>query len=342
MLLERVMNIYKQKEYIINILKSDKIFDKEILNKIENLVNRDNTIEKELIELIKKSNIPEKHAKIISNKAYEYFNNANNFHKYLKNKTLSLSSINETLISLLSETKINSEFIKWLIQYNWASSPAMGKGEIALSLLLKDASKSTSGGDIIVNNQIVEVKGAGGRLKGQSGYGSGIYGSKEFENGFNNLLKKLSKDITLKNVIPKAGGTEYNFNNKNWISNEIAPELISISNGKIKSSDIIKIYENAIKALFIDMNVNWVSSHIKNDGKINDKKIFIERFCIESIKYYMNHDGFNIIILLHPSSGKIGVITDPENAFDIIKIKTTPSFSSAAGPQGMAFAIDLK
>jgi len=333
-----------QIDRIIQVLKGPpyKLFDNVILDKIENLVNRDSDIEKSIIDLIVKSGIPSNKAEEISDKALSY-PGAEKFANYLKKRSLTLKSINgKTISSVLSKTGIDNNFLSWLIQYTWPASPSIGRGEVALALLLKNGTKAADKGDIKVGGIEVEVKGAGGRLKGQHGYGTGLAGAQAFETELKKLAKKLPKEIALKNNIPPSGGTEYNPTGNNWAIDRIGSEMILVSKGKITSTDIVKVWKKGLNAVFLNMNTGWIKSHIDNAGKIKNRDKFVKDFGINTIEYYMSQEGFGAIALLHPSSGKMALVTDPKNAYSSIKIKAPPSFSAKAGSQGATFAIDVK
>ena len=62
---------------------------------------------------------------------------------------------------------------KKLFIWSWKSTPSTGRGEVWLSLMLKDGKRPTSSqkGDMMINKAEWEVKGDGARIAGQKGFG---------------------------------------------------------------------------------------------------------------------------------------------------------------------------
>jgi len=124
--------------------------------------------------------------------------------------------------------------------------------------LLSGGSKAGKG-DVDVDGMEVEVKGDGGRIKGQKGYSMGMEAGRYMYDATKNALSKMhpkKRPIKIE-TIPEPGTAAYNFSKKNPESNffiSLAP--IFVQNGILKKADIVKIIQNSLKRVFHGMNVD--------------------------------------------------------------------------------------
>ena len=93
------------------------------------------------------------------------FNLLEELNTYLKNPTVGYNDLveNNNLNTLFEPTNFPEEFINRVIAIKGSSQPALGKGEVALCVFLKDAYKSGKG-DVVVSSNLIEVKGNGAKV----------------------------------------------------------------------------------------------------------------------------------------------------------------------------------
>lgn len=334
MLLEEVQSS-DQLSMIIDRLRNKKFSD-DIIARIEALTNIDTDEYNEAKKLLIAMNIPDKYADNIVRKAYSY-KAADSFFSYIKNRTLKISEMQGTTIqSALGSSGINSDFLHWLVNYTWPKIPVMGTGEIALAILFDGGEVSLTKGDIKVDGREVEIKGSGGRLRGQKGFGIGINASKYWEKELNDIVKRLKIDVQ----IPKGGSNAYNMTVGNWFVDDIAPILIEKG---VTKNEIANMWAKGFENIFIDGDFSWVKEYINEDGTISNRAVFKEQVAKKNIEYYMEKEDIDIIMIIE-RSGKTGYITldNLDSMSDIIKISSYPSFTSSAGPQGSVIQISLK
>lgn len=198
-------------------------------------------------------------------------------YNYLKNPKITYDDLvsNNNFNTLFSETGFDNNFINKMIEIKGASQPAIGKGEVAIILFVKNASKASKGdvligaGEISINGTEIEVKGVGSKVaddKIEIGSKNIIESTKSFQNfinkygdnintkskigwssklqsGYANVgdKKEYINDVieVLKNQYPSVGSISLNdsdFANQNSFSKRIA---IIISENYLKDKDLL-------------------------------------------------------------------------------------------------------
>lgn len=264
------------------------------------------------------------------------------FTNYIQNRTLTLEQLSKSnnIISVVKTIipGITDEFILWLINYSWPSTPSTGAGEAALIIFLKDGKKPEKG-DVGIGLLELEVKAGNGRLKGQHGYAAGFAAGKVFSESFNKYMKLLPEDNRI--TIPDAGGVDYQITKTVARPNILFKHLFD--HNVLTRQEAINIWKNAIKAVFLNMDINWIDKHIAENCTITDITAFNKDWLTAATKYYQQQEGFELIFLFN-KIGKFILIKqeDFSELWDIIKIESLPSFTSKAGSQGSAFGISIK
>tara|TARA_R110000823_G_scaffold94888_1_gene207335 strand:+ start:2350 stop:3564 length:1215 start_codon:yes stop_codon:yes gene_type:complete len=334
---------------IVTFLNSGKLFSVETVERILALARRDEQEFEETLASISGFGLSSGTAREVTEKIFSYSAaECKVIVEYLKNRSVGFSELKGAtkLTSLFSSTGINGNFLNWLAKYEWAGSPSVGKGEALLAILCKGGGKPQGKkGDVYINNQEVEVKGNSGRLKGQKGYSDGQQASKLFGKGLKDLMSKLDeKDRPIKlDKIPGAGSGSYQLgpsNIKNNALNNHAPILIKKK--VAKRSDIVKIYKEALSAVFHGMSLSWIDKQINAKGQISSINSFDKEFFLAVFDYYVKVEKMNHIIVLNPNSGAMGYIGKGMDPLSVVNIVSRPSFTSGAGSQGMTFAISAK
>jgi hypothetical protein len=341
----------KDIENIINYLTSNNIFDQNIIDQMLSLVQRDQVAYYKLIDKISDVNIDKKYAVEVADAAFS-FPNPEKFVTYIDNRSLKISSLHgKTLQSALKSTGINLDFLKWLINYQWVGSPAVGSGEAALAILLDGGSMATGAGDITVHGKPVEVKGSGGRLRGQHGFQEGLTAGRIFQKELESLIAKKYPKNAKSIAIPKAGGTEYNMTKGNWAIDKIGSFLIKNSSGNITSKDIKRIWQVGLEQMYVGIKgkalgfLKKAIDQVGSDGIVKDKATngkFKSNLLSANMQHYMDGEGFDTIIILD-RSGKLAVVQnkDVQNILSKVSISAAPSFTSKASTQGAVFQIKI-
>jgi len=317
----------------------------EIINKIYALIKRNDESYDWTIQFIKSLHLPEIAAKEITEKIFEFGEeDVEIIINYLKNRTVTLEDLKKSnhILELFKKTKINENFLMWLTNYSYQNIPAVGSGEIALVLLLNGGSKAGVG-DVTVNGLEIEVKGDGGRIKGQKGYSMGMEAGRYLSDVIKaNLTKIDPKKRPIKiEQIPEPGSNAYNFGKTNIdsnIFNMLAP--IFIENNVLKKADIVKAIQASLKRVFHGMDISWVARHVNNMGQIKNSREFIDDWFRASVKYYFDTEHFDLLVILD-RKGKLACVSKEEDPLTKLKISSVPSFTTAASVQGATFAVKV-
>ena len=232
-------------------------------------------------------------------------------------------------------------FLDKLYYFTYKSSRQIGNGEVLLTLLVKDASKSTCKGDVIINNTEIEVKADGGRLKGHIGYNSGETASKVW----NMMLLQLCTTYNLDIPVPPGGSVDYNFlSTKEALKGygyalfRIGQELIIKSGNMFTSNDLINICVTGLTSVYTELSrndFNWIEELVDSQGVIKDYVQFRTHFAAMLVEYYMSRNGIETIISIE-SSGSLNLLNARyvSRYYQYITIRQWPSFSSGAGNFG--------
>jgi hypothetical protein len=181
-------------------------------------------------------------------------------HEYLKNPKVSYDDLlnNDNLNSLFSNTGFSDDFINKMISIKGSAQPAVGKGEVAIILFVKDAVKASKG-DVLINGKEIEVKGSVAKVVGKDievGSKDFILAIPEFQN-FSNKYKD--------NIVQNGGwlvrlySGYSNVNNKQEYINDVISILQiiypTVKNIKLESSDFSALNNLSKKiALFTSLD----------------------------------------------------------------------------------------
>jgi hypothetical protein len=336
---------------ILNYLNSGKIFDDKVIEQMYALAARDQVVYDDTLLRIKSLGFPDSPANEIVEKMFQYPDNIKHMVNYVKkgNRTVTSKDLKgaTNFHNVMAKSKFPTSFLDFIITYNWTQSPAAGKGEAALALLTKGAAKPKKG-DISIGGKIVEVKGDLGRVKGHgAGYGEGKIGAQIQKKSLQVLVDKLDPSIIKKEkiAVPHVNDSRNlyqmginSYAKQNYVY-KISPILIK---EKVASkSDFIKIYKEAIQAVFLRMNVSWISGFINNKGQIGNMRGFLDAWFRAAWKYYFSLEKMGALIVL-TKTGELRYMEPGDDPLKKVKYTSTPSFTDKAGSQGYAFQIDIK
>lgn len=277
-------------------------------------------------------------------------NDLSTFVNYINNRTITLSSLiggisdaNQINASIGIPSKISPSFYG----FKWVTSPPMGPGEVWLSTILAGGKRPTSSekGDVMVGSVELEVKGPGGRIIGQSGYGD----AKQMRTGFFNAMQKIATNLGIANFTPIDSGKD-NY----WNIGDKAPgleenlKLISKLNRGFSSKDIAMVSTELVsvyQVYLLNLNISQYSAvltqAIGKDGSVNSKAWHAEILPM-FFEYYQGIELFNYIAFTG-DNGKFLIIESDlfRDSFNkgLITIKAKPSFTNLAGTQGGTYAI---
>lgn len=300
------------------------------------------------------------------------------FAAYLNNRSITATAFSSptSMLNVFKQTGLSPSAIERLSMYRWPSTPVIGGAEVLLAVLLKNGARPASGqaGDLIVGNQIFEVKGRNARLKGQNGYGSPKAARDGWKQGYLEISKEY-QNISLSGGA-KAGNDYLNIQlpnspseygsdqSKGWISIlenanrqyiEFLKDIESIEVLKQKlafaiGSGFAAVYDNMAATDFA-----WVADMIDDDGKISRRE-FYKQFAILSFEYYINSvtekpDMFVITNMTEgtkkPKLENANILIFPSTREGFAKHVLTdigislPSFSDSAGVQGTTIGLNL-
>lgn len=340
-------------EDIIRILKEKgNLLKEKIIKQIYLLISKDSKVEEAIIKFLISIGIPEKYANFLTDEVLKY-DNSGEFAKYIEKRDVSIKLLMNkkiNLVDVFSAKGINKQFLEFLITYRWPSTPAIGPAELALAILLDKARRPSSkeAGDLRIENEPIEIKGTGGRLRGQKGFGDGRAFKKNITTAFSLLTKKFKiNNVDLHTDISGVDDTFWNFTGNNWGAEKVAMDIIANApKGKINSSEIANCVASGIVGIFQKMNEKEVSKriepYIKKTGEF-DRQGFLKEFAIINFEYYCSQEDFNIMILAD-DKGNIFAFNKNDFAQHLGKniLVATPNFGDKAGSQGVVFSIKMK
>ena len=343
---EMAMQGFKTKiQEIVKFLMSEKVFAGETIDTILNLVKRDEEEYLDTIDKISSFGMQAKHTKEIVDKIFSYSEQeVKVIVEYLKNRSVGMGKLKgaTSIKALFGSTGINGNFLDWINNYTYAATPAVGSGEVALAILCKGGNKAGGKGDVLIDGKEVEVKGSGGRIKGQKGYSMGTAASSVFAKALKGWIEKLhEKDRPIKlDKVPAMGSNGYQLGPSSFKKNALNNAAPALIKGKAcKKDDIIAVYKEALTAVYHTMDVSWVKKHVDAKGQVNITK-FNEDFFRACLKYYFKVEGFEHLIILD-RKGNMKYIDSKTDPVGKIKIGGYPSFTSGAGSQGATFQIGV-
>ena len=269
---------------------------------------------------------------------------------YLLNRTLDVTSI---LGTKLKSSAVNKKFFGLgdvklsdkLFKFQWPTQPPMGKGEAWLAIVMMQGSKAGVG-DVEINGNNTEVKGAGARLVGQRGYGN----AKKMGEQFKKALEDICSDLGITYTVKDGNGLAWSVTKKEQrLLGENLMEMAKIKGGFSKS-DIAIISKHIItsyKYLYEGLNPTQYQEVlipvISKNGVIDTTK-----YCLELLKlsydYYYQVEQFVYFAMTNPNTGNFIIIKSDgfSKLVDQGIVKYSPqSWGSGAGTQGGYFAIAL-
>jgi hypothetical protein len=195
-------------EILNALIGSDSTTKEKVLKFLKRVgdTNSNDSLEKQVEDQLKpklRQDIIEQVITVADSRQYDVLEELN---IYLKNPKITYDDLvaNNNFNSLFSETGFKDDFINKMIEIKGASQPAIGKGEVAIILFVKNASKATKGdvliggGEISINGIEIEVKGVGSKVadeKIEIGGKNIIESTKSFQNFINkygdNIIRKF-------------------------------------------------------------------------------------------------------------------------------------------------------
>ena len=263
------------------------------------------------------------------------------------NFTKSQDPISYTQDLLALPAKVAKKLFIW----SWKSTPSTGRGEVWLSLMLKDGKRPTSSqkGDMMIDNAEWEVKGDGARIAGQKGFGD----AKQMRGHLNNAVVKFCSDIGRKApdfLDGSAGDNAWNIGKKS--AGLLGKSLEALAKEKkFGKEDLVILNKHLLEAyskylLTFTTNLSLTKGIVAPNGKINIAKF--NRVLLEMYyTHYENTEEFKGIFLVSYTKANKVLACNTSSEFlkavdsGQIKIAAYPSFTDAAGAQGGSFAIQL-
>jgi hypothetical protein len=238
--------------------------------------------------------------------------------------------------------EISRDTIQALYNLEPSTKPRMGKGEILVSVFIKNAKKASTG-DVVIDDNLFDVKGESARIGGQKGFSGPAPGSITWHKE----LKKYSpliKDLTDGFQIPPAGSNGYNL--KRTVPFQFLAIIKLINEGHISEEEGIRIAKSGLLAVYTLLDSSHlvsVENLIKAKATPEAYKDFIETFSIEMLNYYLEiEDLKDTGLIVFNNRGSVVFLSYNEpNLLDKVNI-TLPAFSTKAGPQGAMTGISIK
>jgi hypothetical protein len=270
---------------------------------------------------------------------------------YLLNRSLSVDKvlgkklnsydINKELLGLDSKN-ISTEFF----EYQWATQPPMGKGEVWLSIILQGGSKAGVG-DVEVNGKIMEVKGMGARLVGQRGYGD----AKKMPIHFKDAIINICNDLKITDYTPIDGdGLQWSVTKTTGrLLEENLFNVAKLKGGfnkkdiQIISKRLIEAYKNLYNGLNVSQYANIFENSINQNGSINLSE-YNQQALILCFSYYYQVEQFTYFTMTNHVTGNF-LIINPTDFTNLVKngtiLYSPQSWGKDAGTQGGYFAIAI-
>ena len=326
--------------------------DTQTIDLIKNAVGGSNYRDLIINFLVNDVNFPKKEAEIL----FTYLNNNGNIEAIADYFTNRDFDINSNMNRKINAAEINSRFglsggsSLDFFNFGWRTSPPMGPGEAYLSAIIAGAKrpKSSEKGDVMVGGAELEVKGPGGRIIGQKGYGDG----KQMRVAFANAIRAIADEFqtSVPDEVSNKSDSYWNITKKDARGIEeclraIAKEVRHFNGDQIKfiSSQLIEAYQTFLLNLDINGNAWALRDAIKSDGSIN-VTAWHDAMLEIYFDYYYSIEGFDAFAMT--SRNGYFAIIDPRSFMDFyragnIKIDSNPGFTNGAGVQGATYSISL-
>jgi hypothetical protein len=257
----------------------------------------------------------------------------------------------KTLFTDAGLTEEQDQLITYLLNKKFDTYPVCGKGELLFSFIFKDSQRPSgqgASGDVIVNDKKMEVKGKGGRLAGQSGYGKGVAVAKTFKAAF--LDMDANKSAENYNYIKSLANSSFNFN-MTQLENH-ANSFLTLCNKVAKADTTFnldkakQIMEDAFSQLYTDETAfkesleayNFINhlkeATVESDGKtikvfnIDDNKEFLKTMLLFGLYYYYCLEEFTYFAVFNNTKFIIFNFSDFDSQKN--KIFETLNFGAAS------------
>jgi len=342
------------------------VISPKTLAKINLLMRRNVEFESAIEKRVKKylTSRDEDKAEAIVDILYEDGNKQDVVSAYLANRTISagdLAGTPKTLTEVFAITGLTPKALGNLAVYKWNATPRIGDLEVLLALLLEGGSRPTGAGDLAVNQKPCEVGGLNKRLTGQKGVNHPSMVQKAFVEKY----KAFAEDKGASDSFDLLTGDE------NWaisqktgwfqtvgIMNQQLIEITKDSNNPVTKQELVDLLVSCLEVGFTQKASkpwSWVSQYMNGDGTLQFKGFFTE-FSVFYFDYYLQieKEAREWFFLTNASQSKSA---KPRDQFSVLAFKangealrphiftniglTLPSYSSTAGPQGVAFALNL-
>jgi hypothetical protein len=344
-----ITDIYKEKRHELAVNGEQFLINSEQLNAVMQIVSVNNEMLHVLSEQIESFNIPKLHAYNLSRIILSSVN-SDDAVNYLFDRRVTLDDINRrNLFDVFLDYNIGEDLISDLMRYTWEATPAIGKGEVFFALMFKDASKINDHGDVIIGDEVVDIKGDGARLKGQTGFGMG-HEAGDFWHGILSSRDVFNQYAT---ALPAKGSTAFNLTSGNFALDRLG-RVVGFT-----IDDVIDLWKQGLMRVYDHSSYTDFKfiDRAYETGKLDEEKLRLG-FIKFSIRYYFKVEQVDKIVVSKFSlresdtsidSKRIGyvailskndVLTD-EYIQSIAKY-TLPSFSASAGSQGGALGISIK
>jgi len=310
------------------------------------------SIKSKLNAFLDELGVPKKHQGQVIN--ILSFGDVNKIADYVQNRTLKINNLLNKSVNAISITErllgLSSNAAKSMFEYQWPTTPIMGKGEFWLGMML-DGGSLKGVGDVTVNGDSLEVKGIGARLVGQKGYGN----AQQIPQAYTDALVSIAAELGANNYEPLRGKNidlnEWNITKKDGRLLSSNLELIANEIGGFDKKAISLISRKLVEAyrvLYINLNAakysDILQSSIDRNGKINANEFNLQLLKM-AFEYYHQTEHFKYFAIINTNSGTLLVI-EPNEFSRLVDSNAIsynpPRWGPKAGPQGGHYAISIK
>jgi len=284
---------------------------------------------------------------------------------YLNNRTVGLDQFMGKEVKIkdaFNDTGLSAQTLAELSTYRWSDTPQLGTCEVLLAILMDGGRRPSGAGDLQVGDQIVELGGFNKRLRSQKGLGS----SMEVQKGIQRAYRDFAESLGIGDrFTPITENARYGNSLKSgWLPTmeEMNAQIIELTKGDVTnaliSADLPRaIGEGLSKGLTntSDSDWNWIGKSLNDDGTFNRKPFIVDYACFY-LDYYMRQ-GEEASMFLVTNSTPSSTPPVPATDFSLLGFPasgdglrphlytdiglTLPSYTEAAGIQGVAFALKL-
>ena len=369
-----------KEQLITNLSDPLVVISPQTLAKINLLMRRNVEFESDIEGRVKKylTSRDEDKAEAIVDILYEDGNKQDVVSAYLANRTISagdLAGTPKTLTEVFAITGLTPKALGNLAVYKWNATPRIGDLEVLLALLLEGGSRPTGAGDLAVNQKPCEVGGLNKRLTGQKGVNHPSMVQKAFVEKYRAFAEDKGLLVDFVSISGGAKKASNSFDlltgDENWaisqktgwfqtvgVMNQQLIEITKDSDNPVTKQELVDLLVSCLEVGFTQKASkpwSWVSQYMNENGTLQFKGFFTE-FSVFYFDYYLQieKEAREWFFLTNASQSKSA---KPRDQFSVLAFKangealrphiftniglTLPSYSSTAGPQGVAFALNL-